>query len=254
MAEIKNIRKQKMKKNLLTSLLICSLTATLMMSCASTKKSEVEYSYDDEGDSYGVYDENTEVKREKIAEPEVTDSFLGDFDPIQLQSLIVLKKSGKKLKAKEYTKFYLVPRTNSIELTFRDTANEVSIIWSKAERDKIIEACNTFLAQYEEKTVPHHKVNPRTAYFNSKCSLWYGVLNADNGCTKNDYYLNCEFIDKKPYLLFKFSPTRCDELDQFTPAVSFYMSPTHIREFIEVISQDNLEYQLKEKRERAYTY
>ena len=216
--------------------------------CASSKKNQNDYIYDDE-----VYEEDYE-NNSAIAAPVATDDFLDDFDPVTLQSIMVLNKAGKKLKVKEISKIYLVPRSNSVEITFRDLANEISIIWNKTERNKIIEACNLFLTQYEERSVPHQKVNPRTAYFNSKCSLWYGVLNADNGCSKNDYYLNCEFIDKKPYLLFKFSPTRCDKLDQFTPKVSFYMSPSQIREFLEIIDQENLEAQLQTKRARAYTY
>ena len=240
-----------MKKTIIKSIFIsfvCTVSF-ITVSCASAKKSETVYSYDDESDYEDEYDEVTAIEI-----PVTTDEYLGDFDPVRLEPLMILKKSGKTLSPKELSNFYLVPRTNCIELTYRDNVNEISIIWSKAERDKIIEACKTFLTQYEEKTVPHHKVNPRTAYFNSKCGLWYGVLNADNACSANDYYLNCEFIDKRPYLLFKFSPSKCDKLDQYTPKVVFYMSPSQIRDFLEIIDQDNLESQLTAKREKAYTY
>lgn len=243
-----------MKKTLIKTIILCALSMPLIMSCASNKKSsKADYSYDD-GNDYLEEESEDEYSEIPIEVRPVSDDYLGDFDPIQLQSLMVLRKSGKKLNPKEYQKFYLVPRSNSVELTFRDVANEVSVIWSKPERDKIIEACNTFLKQYEEKTVPHQKVNSKTAYFKSKCSVWFGVLNADNGCSKNDYFVNCEFIDKRPYLVFKFIPTRCDKVDAFTPKFALYMSPSQIREFLEVINQENLEALLKEKRERAYTY
>ena len=237
-----------MKKTILPLLIL----SAIFVSCASTKTADTAYSYDD--DDY-YEDDLEDIDYSSIIDiPVSTDDYMGDFDPIQLEPVMILKKSGKKLSPKELRNFYLVPRSNSVELTFRDTANEVCIIFSKAERDKILDTCQTFLNQYDEKTLPHHKINSKTAYFNSKCGLWYGVLNSSTSCSANDYYLNCEFIDKRPYLLFHFTPTRCDKVDAYTPKVNFYMSPSQIRDFMEIIKQENLEALLTEKRERAYTY
>ena len=88
---------------------------------------------------------------------------------------------------------------------------------------------------------------------NSKCSLWFGVSGPTMGSEKNDYYINCEFIDKTPYLLIHFSSSRTTT-NEFTPKVSIYMSPTQIRTFLEEIKQENLEALVKTLEEKAYTY
>lgn len=221
------------------------LSIFLIFSCASNKNES--YNEDFYDDDYG----ETPI----IEQPEVTESFLGDFNIIELDDLMFLQKSKGAVKPKEIKTIYLVPRTNSVEFHFRDNINYVCLILNKAERDKIFTACETFLEQYESRTVPHQKVNSKTAYVSSKCSLWFGVLTPSTGCESNDYYVNCEFINKQPYLLIQFLASRCEEpKDTFTPNVSLYMSPSQIREFMEVLKQENLEEKVKGLKEKAYSY
>ena len=230
-----------MKKGFLYSVFIFSV---LIMSCTSNK---IENTDAEINDNYDY----SEVK--VIEAPEKSSDFIGDFGPIQMENLMVLQKSKGSVKPKEIKSVYLIPRTNSIELQFRDGLNIICIILDKTERDKIAAACNIFLTQYEERTLPHHKINSKTAYMNSKCSLWFGVSGPTMGSEKNDYYVNCEFIDKTPYLLIHFSPSRTTT-NEFTPKVSIYMSPTQIRTFLEQIKQENLEALVKTLEEKAYTY
>ena len=84
--------------------------------------------------------------------------------------------------------------------------------------------------------------------------MWYGVLTASIGCSNCSYFVTCEFINKRPYLIFKFQPSRCDDGSAFTPTLTFYMSPTQIRDFMEVFNQESLEASIKTAREKAYTY
>lgn len=232
-----------MKKHLPSMLLIGALVFT---SCASknTDSSVDDYSYDDN------YDEVTEI----VPAKPVTDTYLGDFDPIEMGEFIFLQKSKKTVKPKQIKEVHLVPRRNTVEFYFRDTANVIVISLNKAERDKIVEACNTFLQQYEEKTIPHHKVNTKTAYFNSKTQTWFGVFGPATECSKTDYYVNCEFIDRKPYLLLHFAPTRTDNYKAFTPKLNLYMSPTQIRNFITQMDQETLNAYVSGYNEKAYTY
>lgn len=232
-----------MKKILLSIFLLFLIC---IISCSSNNTNNLEQdNYSD--DDYGTVEST-------IVSPEVSNTFLGDFDPIQMQDLMFLQKTKNTVKPKEIKSVYLVPRTNTIELCFRDTVNEITICWNKTEREKIIEACNTFLKQYEERTVPHHKINDKTAYVKSKAPLWFGVLGSNITCQNTDYYVNCEFIDKKPYLLIKYVPSRTDDGKSFTPSLSLYMSPTQIREFLEIIKQENLEEMVKKLNDKAYTY
>lgn len=230
-----------MKKNVL---LFGLLTTIIFASCAS--KDVEEYSYDED------YDYTEEDIR--IEAPEITDDFIGDFGVVEMENMMFLSKTSKGVKPKEIKNVALVPRMNCVELTFRDTVNEVTIQLNKAERQKIMEACELFLQQYEEKTIPHHKVTSKTAYFKSKCKLWFGVIRASNECSKTDYYVNCEFIEKRPYILIHFSPSRCDESDAFTPKISLYMSPTQIRNFLEVMDQEHLNSLVKDLSDQAYIY
>lgn len=225
-----------------------SLLSLILFSCKSNKVEDYNYENDNyENDNYGA--------ETVIEHPEITDDFIGDFGIIELDDMMFLEKSKGTVKPKEMKSIYLVPRTNSVEFHFRDNINYVCFILNKAERDKIFEACETFLKQYEERTVPHHKVNSKTAYVNSKCSVWFGLLTPTTGCEENDYYVNCEFINKQPYLLLHFLPSRCKDVkDTFTPKISLYMSPSQIREFMALLNQDVLNEKVKGLKEKAYTY
>ena len=221
------------------------ITLFLLISCATKTNENFEDNYSD--DDYGI--ENNVIEA-----PQSNDNFIGDFDPIKMQDFIFLQKSKKTVKPKEIKSVYLVPRTNTIELTFRDSVNEITFALNKYEREKLIKAGEAFLEQYDSRTVPHQKINSKTAYYSSKTPLWFGVLNSATSCTKNDYYTNCEFIDKKPYFLIKFVPSRTDNGQTFTPKLSLYMSPTQLREFVEVIKQENLNILVEEFKTKAYTY
>lgn len=248
-----------MKKTLL--IISCFFAAFLLGSCKSTPKNS-EYKYDENETS--PYDEELEEENsddiyefsEKVEKPVSTDDFIADLGPVQIANIMMLSKSKSSIKPKEITKVYLIPRTNNVELQFRDTVNAVVLILNKAERQRIIDACNLFLQEYDEKKLEHKKVNSKNAYFKSKCSLWFGLTNASNGCNENDYFVTYEFIDRRPYLLIQTIPSRCTSEDKnaFTPRIQLYMSPSQIRDFIQQMDQENLESYLTETIEKAYTY
>ena len=234
-----------MKKIIINLLVIFFIS--LFISCASKNSTE---DYDSSYDY--TLDESEYINDET---PVATDDFLANIEPVELEPIYFLKKNGKKMVPREVTKIALIPRTNAVEMHFRDGPNEIAIILRKSERDKILDACQTFLQQYEEKTLPHTKVQKKNAYFSSRCSLWYGLLSPSNGCEKNIYYVICEFIDRKPYLLIRFAPTENTSGQQaFTPKVSLYMSPSQIRDFIEQMNQEKLEESIKVNKKKAYTY
>ncbi len=234
-----------MKK--LTTALLASMSLFMVISCASKDSSEdYDYNYDYTQDEYGYINDT---------EPVATEDFLANIDPVELPSLFFLKKSGKKVTPKEVSKVGLIPRTNAVEMHLRTGTNEVAIILRKGERDKILNACQLFLDQYDAKTLPHTKINRKNAYFSSTCSVWYGLLSPSNGCERNNYYVICEFIDKRPYLLIRFAPTKnTSGEDSFTPKISLYMSPSQIRDFMEQMDQSKLEEYIQESKKKAYTY
>ncbi|MDD5929687.1 MAG: hypothetical protein PUC37_07780 [Spirochaetales bacterium] len=243
------------------------LFAVIFSSCKSTKQKQ-EYVYDERTGDYilvnvnenGEIEENDDIEYlsdEEIALiiPEATDDFIGDFDPIQLQSLMALTKFSGQMKPKELRKNFLVPRSNSVEFYFRDFANEICFILNYKERQKLIDAGNQFLAAHEAHSFKKHKVNKKTAYYNSRCSLWFGVLDVSTGSTKNDYFVNYDIIDKKAYMVISFIASRVDDDNTaFTPSTKLYFSPSQVKELIEVLNQDNLQAELAALIKRAYTY
>ena len=234
-------------KNTLFTLFSIILLFTFI-SCASKESTTYDYTYD------YTLDEDTFINEGD--DREVGDNFLANIDPVYLPSLFFLKKSGKKMVPKEVSKVAIVPRTNAVEWHFYDGTNNIAIILRKAERDKIFEACNQFLEKYESKTLEHTKVGKKNAYFVSKCSVWYGLLSAANGCEANNYYVTHEFVNKRPYLLLRFLPTRSTDEDNYsyTPKISLYMSPSQIRDFLEQMSQEELEAAIQANKQKAYTY
>ena len=91
----------------------------LVISCASKDDSDYDYTYD-----YTV-DEESYIND---VEPVATENFLANIEPIELESLFFLKKSGKKVKPREVTKVGLIPRTNAVEFHFRDGSNDIAVI------------------------------------------------------------------------------------------------------------------------------
>jgi len=219
----------------------------LLISCASKQSEEYETDYPE-------YDLDYNEEEKIINHKDADDNFLGDFDVIRMPDIMMLSKTKKDVKPKQLNNNYLVPRSNSVEITFRDVANVICVKLNKQERDKLLEVCNRFLNEYESKTLPHHKNNSKNAYIVSKTTTWFGISGPATECSKTTYYLDCEFINKKPYLLIKFLPSRCDEKDAFSPTVSLYMSPSQIRDFIEVMDQEYLNSLVDDLIEKAYTY
>ncbi len=238
-----------MKKSLLFTAL---LSAFVFISCASNDVSDSEIYYSDDPNELS----------EALKTPEVTENFLGDFNPIKLDSKVVLVKSFGKLVPKELSNTYLIPRRNTIEVTFRYGANNTTFIWNQKDRTAVKEAAERFLAEYEAKELRKHKVSRKTAYYNSYCPLYYGLIGTNNGTSKNEYYINYEIVDKRAYFVIHFVPTRNDpdkgnesgSVDEFTPKTRLYLSPSQLRDFIELLDQDYLNANLELLRQKAYTY
>ncbi len=232
-----------MKKRVL---FITAMSAFIFISCAS-KAAE---------DDHTIYYEGDEGYTEIVTAPEKTEDFLGDFNPIKLEQRMFLVKSLNKLKPKEMQDIRLVPRRNTLELTFHYGVNNTVLILNSRERAKIKEAAELFLTQYENKEIPRHKINAKTAYFNSKCTLYWGVMSTEKGTKNNDYYANVEIFQKHAYFILHFVPTRGESNsdDAFTPKTVLYFSPSQTRELIELMDQDYLNAQVNYLEKKAYTY
>ena len=228
------------------------LSAAIFTSCAS-KEAE-----DDE-----IYYEGDEGFSTEIEAPQMTENFLGDFDAIKLEETMVLVKNLGKLKVKQLKSTYLVPRKNTVEFTFHYGANIIGLIMNQKERTAIIDTANRFFEEYENKELRKHKVNKRTAYYNSTMPLYWGIASTNYGSRKNKFYLNYEIIEKRAYFVIHFIPTRndsdknggsTDTITTMTPKVTLYLSPSQLHEFVDLLEQENLENLVKNYNKKAYTY
>ena len=240
-----------MKKT--TLILFTLLSSLFFMSCASNDVADDDIYYEGE---------DGEELHNDLANYEVKEDFLGDFDAIKLDDKVVLVKQIKKLAPRQLKHTYLVPRKNTIEITFHYGANQTAIVLNQKERTAIKEAAERFFAEYDAKELHKHKVNSKTAYYKSTCPLYWGVASTNYGTKKNAYYLNYEIIDRKAYFIIHFSPTRNDtgkgngkgDIDSFTPKTRLYLSPSQLKDFIELMDQDYLLAQLQYLRDKAYKY
>lgn len=237
-------------KSAATKIAILCLTAACIFSAVSCATKKNEYVYEDDDIIFA----DREAENPAFIAPAITDEFLGDFDPLLVKSCVGLQKFGKKMKPKELTKNYLVPRTNNLEIHYRAAVNKICIILNYEERQKLKETAEQFLNEYETKTIDRHKVNKKTAYYSSQCSLWYGLSGLGSGSSKCDYWTNAEIINKHAYFLIHFTPSRTDDGKDLTPKENLYFSPTQLRDFIEILDQDYLIDQVKDLRSKAYTY
>lgn len=237
-----------MKKTLFFA---AAFAAILFTSCAS-KNAE-----DDE-----IYYEGEDGFLAEIKAPEVTENFLGDFDAILLEESMVLVKNFGKLKPKQLRANYLVPRKNTVEINFHYGANMVGIVMNQKEREAFIDCAERFFAEYEAKELHKHKVNKKTAYYNSTMPLYWGVASRNLGSQKTKYFLNYEIIDKRAYFLIHFIPTNNDygkgngkdSVSSATPKITLYLSPTQLHEFVDLLDQENLLSAIKNLKQKAYTY
>lgn len=243
------------KRNIVKNSIILSLLFILFASCASSKKTDI-YTYN-ENDEDLYIDSESEIEEEiPIEAPEITENFIGDFNPVLLKTTITLLKSGKNMKPKELSKTYLIPSNNKIEIHFRDTVNQICIILDYNERSKIKDAATKFFEQYESKTLSREKVSKKTAYNVSETPVYFGVAGYGNGTEKCSYYTNSEVFNKHAYFLINFTSTRVDpeKGSGFTPSVRLYFSPNQLKDFLEILDQEYLNSQVKDLREKAYTY
>ena len=233
--------------NRLIKYFICAACMLFLFSCASK---QTAYKYDDEDvDIYNL------SENEKLVEaPVISDDFLGDLDPLLVKNTMVLTKSSKGMKPLELSKTYLFPRYNTLDFTFRYGVNNINFTLNKNERSKLAATMEQFLAEYEAKVLPRHKVKSKNAYYNSTCPLRFGVASLNYVADDCKYWTNCQIIDKHAYFLIHFSRTETRNSKEYTPQVNLYLSPSQIRDFLEILDQDYLTSQVQVLREKAYTY
>ncbi|AEE17494.1 hypothetical protein [Treponema brennaborense] len=181
-------------------------------------------------------------------------NFLGDFNPIQLENGMALTSLFGNTKPKEL-EIYLIPRTNIVEIYFRDMANKVCLILEQKQRDMIQQSALQFLEGAENGTLADYKPSAKNAYAETTCSLGWGVTGVARVTEKAVAQFNHEYLDGKPYYLVRLLPgPDTADSEVYSPKVELYFSPAQLRDFCAAIDQSALQALVDEREAKAYAY
>lgn len=205
---------------------LCVLCVLTLFSCSSTKK-----------------------------EVEQDPNFLGDYKPIQLENAMGWVTLFGKEKPKEI-ELYFVPRTNRVEMYFRDLQNRVCIILTPEHRQMMTEAALQFMTEQEAGNMPDRKANSKNYYAQTTCTVAWGVTGVGRVTNKAKLQFNYEYFnDKRPYFLMKALPAPDrEENDVYSPTVEVYFSPAQLEALYEILNQEALQALVDELDERVYAY
>ena len=188
-------------------------------------------------------------------EEEIDPNFLGDYEPIRLENAMGWVTTFNKEKPKEI-ELYFVPRTNRVEMYFRDLQNRICIILTPEHREMMIDAAEQFMAEQEAGKMPDRKANSKNYYSQAICSVGWGVLGVSRVTEKSKLQLNYEYFnDNRPYFLLKALPAPDkEEPDVYSPTVEVYFSPAQLEALYEILNQDTLQALIDDLDEKAYAY
>lgn len=189
--------------------------------------------------------------KEKVVDP----NFLGDYDPIKLEPAMGWVPFFGSEKPKEID-LYFIPRTNMVEMHFRDLQNQVCVILSPEHRQLMIDAATEFMASQEQGPLPDRKANSKNYYSESKCSVGWGVLGLSRVTDSSRLQFNYEyFSDGRPYFLLRALPGP-DKTDStvYSPTIRAFFSPTQLEALYEILNQDALQALIDELNTKAFVY
>lgn len=188
-------------------------------------------------------------------ETEVDPNFLGDYEPIQLENAMGWVTLFDKEKPKEI-ELYFVPRTNRVEMYFRDLQNRVCVILTPEHRQMMTDAALQFLSEQEAGNLPDRKANSKNFYSQSVATVGWGVTGISRITKKSKLQFNYEYFrDKRPYFLLKALPAPDqDEPDVFSPTIEIFFSPAQLEALYEILRQDALQALVDELNAKAYAY
>lgn len=191
---------------------------------------------------------------------EKTDVFLGDFDPIQLETIMAIRYSMKKIRPIE-VRLFLVPRTNTIEAYLRDGMTAYVVVLDKDARKTLSEGIALYAEAYQSfledgsKALPQRKPTDNNAFNRGDLSVSWGVISATH---HNDAKFNTNYSyleSKKPYFRFTVESTADkDESDIFSPYLHLYFSPSQLETLLNITNQDALDEIVAEKEKAAFTF
>ncbi len=196
------------------------------------------------------------TKSEKPIDP----NYIADLNPIELEDIMCIRTSFGNLKPTEL-EAYFIPRTNIVEIYFKDGLNKFCILFESHEREALFAGIDMYgedIIKFKEgdtSVLEEREPTRKNYYTTSTMSVSWGVM----GLSRNaitDLYTNYEYIEKdKPYFLLKVdSGEDLKETGAYSPAIELYFSQPHLEHLYEIMSQDALQALVDAKIEEAFAF
>lgn len=196
------------------------------------------------------------MKAKASATKEKGPDFAGDFDPVELGTIMSMSNGLTGLKPREIT-VYFVPRSNNLEFYFKDTINKAALVIPYATREIIDQGVQAYMTAYNDESTPLPERAPdkKNYYTTGKVSVSWGLVGLPhNGDAK--FRTNYEYLEKgRPYFVLTVdSVAATDDSEVYSTQINLYFSPTQLETMYEMISQDALDAIIEEKETAAYTF
>lgn len=186
-----------------------------------------------------------------------TETFAGDFDPIELGTIMSVSNSVfSGVKPREITIWY-IPRNNNIEWYFSDSIDKVALVIPYKTRKNLDEAVQKYMTSYNEglASLPERSPTKKNYYTTGSISVSWGVLGAGRNGTAT-YTTNYEYLEpNKPYFVLTINSAK-DESDTgvYSNQMKLYFSPAQLEAFYEKMSDESLELIISEKEKQAAAF
>lgn len=180
---------------------------------------------------------------------------IADMDAMSLGSLTFYAKSFGKLKQHSFTKFFVAPRRNTVELWYRDGANAETVILKQGARVAVVDAVKTFVQEWDDHTLQNVKAKAGNAYSSGYMDFYFGVVTAAHELKGIPFYMNCIFVEGQPYLVMRIPSQKVKgEESLYSPYTEIYLSRSQAEALAERIDQAYLEQLVQDNTLKEYSY
>jgi len=180
---------------------------------------------------------------------------IADADSMTLGTLTFYSKSFGKLSHKTFSKFFVEPRRNTVELHFHDGANFHTVILKQGAREQIIKAINAFVKEWEEHTLQNVKATAKNAYSHGVMDYSFGIVSPSYKLKDIPFYMNCIFMEGQPYLVLRIPSQKVKGVESlYSPYTEVYFSRTQAETLAERIDQAYLERLVQDLVQEKYSY
>ncbi|MBR6341417.1 MAG: hypothetical protein IKR64_05920 [Treponema sp.] len=169
------------------------------------------------------------------------ETFIADIDQFVVETYpLYASFSMNNPKIYEFN-FIFSPRNNYLFIRGRIGIDQVEAGFSYNERQKLIQAKNLYLKDYETNSFTKEKPSKKNAYSTGHVFFRWGSAGLTHSAN-TPYITNVQFIrDGKPYFRLLFEQTKeDDDSGNYSPRINVYISPAQWDQILAACNQEHL--------------